>query len=60
MLMNIIIIVGISLVIMSVVMAALAIRLLAGKKTALRAGNCGAFNDKTQQQDCCCGDVACR
>ena len=58
--MTIIVTLGISFVIMSVVMAALAIRLLAGKKTALRAGNCGTIKDTAQQKGCCCGDGVCR
>jgi len=57
--MNIVVTLVISLVIMSLIMGALSIRLIAGKRTALRVGACGNVKDISEQQGCCCGDGDC-
>jgi hypothetical protein len=58
--MNILILAGISVILVSLVMAGLGIRLLAGKDNALKAGSCGsAGTDRDRNFSCGCGKSGC-
>ena len=54
--MNLLVIIGASFVITALVLAGLGIRLLAGRKTALRPGSCGSVPDSEGNITAChCG-----